>query len=262
MRKTTLGITVLVGLGLAGTASADDVQGYYDGTDDGYAYADPDDAVAYSYDTTPYSEDAQYEYDTDDWDDYDGQWITPTIAVPVVRTVVVEPRAGWIWVQGRWRWNLNRQEWVWKPGHWVRERANFAYIPGRWEINQGRHRYFAGHWRPRQTRVIVNNRYVTNRYVTRNHRPARDHNWRNDQPRRNVVVRDHRGNKRNQVRVNRQIRDQRQAEVRANRVIRDNRRAEVRANRASIRNDRKDRNDRGNRGNRGNRGQGRRDGQR
>lgn len=61
----------------------------------------------------------------------------------------MQPRAGFIWVRGRWDWRGNKWEWV--PGHWERQRANKRWVDGRWEQRtQGNVRFWVwveGGWR-------------------------------------------------------------------------------------------------------------------
>jgi WXXGXW repeat (2 copies) len=64
---------------------------------------------------------------------------------PPVRYVEVQPRRGYLFVQGRWDWRGN--QWVWIDGHWERERPNYAYRPGRWQRHPRRgHVWIEGNW--------------------------------------------------------------------------------------------------------------------
>jgi hypothetical protein len=62
----------------------------------------------------------------------------PTEAPPAPREENQQPRAGFVWIHGRWDWKANKWDWV--PGHWERERAGKKWREARWE-NQG------GHWK-------------------------------------------------------------------------------------------------------------------
>ena len=54
------------------------------------------------------------------------------------------PRAGFLWITGRWDWQNGN--WQWVPGHWERERANMMWISGRWEAQGGRWIWVEGRW--------------------------------------------------------------------------------------------------------------------
>ncbi len=64
---------------------------------------------------------------------------------PPPRYVRVDPRPGYIFIQGRWVRHGNN--WRWNDGHWERERANAYYRPGRWERRHNRgHVWVEGRW--------------------------------------------------------------------------------------------------------------------
>jgi hypothetical protein len=148
MRKTTLGISLVALVGFAGTAAADHDHdgdcGHSDYADygDGYAYSDYDD---------------DYSNYGDDYDYTANGWVTPTIALPQVQTVVVQPRSGYVWVEGRWDWT--GYEWTWVEGYWVRARANHDWVQGRWHSHNGHQRWVSGRWNPRKVVVNVNNNH-------------------------------------------------------------------------------------------------------
>ena len=64
---------------------------------------------------------------------------------PPPRTVVVESRPGFIWIEGRWYRQGN--QWAWRDGYWERERAGYVWEPGRWERRGRRHVWVEGSWR-------------------------------------------------------------------------------------------------------------------
>ena len=64
---------------------------------------------------------------------------------PPPRTVVVETRPGFLWIEGRW-WRRGGR-WEWTDGHWERERTGYIWTPGRWERRGHRHVYIEGGWR-------------------------------------------------------------------------------------------------------------------
>jgi hypothetical protein len=64
---------------------------------------------------------------------------------PPPRTVVVETRPGFIWIEGRWVRGNGR--WVWRDGYYERERAGYVWDQGRWENRGNRHVWVEGRWR-------------------------------------------------------------------------------------------------------------------
>jgi hypothetical protein len=68
------------------------------------------------------------------------------------------PRAGFIWIEGRWIYNNHR--WHWRDGHWVRHRgANYVYVPGRWDRRPNGYVWVEGRWRVRGgNRAIIRDR--------------------------------------------------------------------------------------------------------
>lgn len=92
---------------------------------------------------------------------------------PPPRTVVVETRPGFIWIEGRYE--RRGRSWHWHDGHYERERSGHVYTQGRWERRNNRHVWVEGRWQSggRQDRRD-------------DHRDRRDR--RDDRP----VVRDHR----------------------------------------------------------------------
>lgn len=186
MRKTTLGISLVALLGIAGTAAADrydddncDHDGY---SDDGYA-SDYD-----NYDNTSY-DNTDYDGDFDEGYDYAGNgWVQPTVALPAPTTVVVDPRAGYVWVEGHWSWN--GYDWTWSDGYWARTRSGYNYVQGTWQTHGNYRRWVAGRWQAQpRTRVIIQ---------SNNHR-GNGWGWRRgnrgNQGGGRIVVRDHRNDR-------------------------------------------------------------------
>lgn len=69
---------------------------------------------------------------------------SPTAAPPPVRVETVAPRAGFVWITGRWDWRSG--QWTWVGGHWEREHANMMWVAGRWEMQGGRWIWVEGTW--------------------------------------------------------------------------------------------------------------------
>jgi hypothetical protein len=65
---------------------------------------------------------------------------------PPVQVVeeVPPPRPGHVWVQGFWRWNGNRHDWV--RGHWMPERVGYRYVQPRWDRVGAEWHFTAGFW--------------------------------------------------------------------------------------------------------------------
>ena len=66
-------------------------------------------------------------------------------APPAPRVEVVPaPRHGYVWDQGRWRWDHGR--YVWVPGHWRAMRPGHHWVPGHWVQGRRGRRWIGGHW--------------------------------------------------------------------------------------------------------------------
>jgi hypothetical protein len=67
------------------------------------------------------------------------------VAPPPPRVIVVpEPRVGYVWAPGYWRWNGRTHVWV--DGVWMRERRGYHWEPAHWEERHGRYHFEEGHW--------------------------------------------------------------------------------------------------------------------
>jgi hypothetical protein len=64
---------------------------------------------------------------------------------PPPRTVVVETRPGFVFIEGRWFRRGGR--WEWQDGRWERERVGHVWVAGRWERRGNRHVWIEGSWR-------------------------------------------------------------------------------------------------------------------
>ncbi|WGS54860.1 YXWGXW repeat-containing protein [Paraburkholderia sp. D15] len=70
--------------------------------------------------------------------------VAPMAPPPPRVEVVPAPRAGYVWDQGRWRWNHGR--YVWVPGHWQPVRVGYRWVPGHWVQRGPNWRWVEGHW--------------------------------------------------------------------------------------------------------------------
>jgi hypothetical protein len=69
----------------------------------------------------------------------------PTQAPPPARAESYgAPRAGFIWVTGRWDWRNGA--WAWADGHWERQQANMVWVAGRWELQGNYYVWIDGRW--------------------------------------------------------------------------------------------------------------------
>jgi hypothetical protein len=68
----------------------------------------------------------------------------PVAPPPPPREERVEPRRGWVWVQGNYEMRDGRYFWV--GGHWERERPGWRWQPGRWEMRGRRYFWVPGAW--------------------------------------------------------------------------------------------------------------------
>ncbi|MGF6757294.1 YXWGXW repeat-containing protein [Paraburkholderia sp. GAS334] len=66
-------------------------------------------------------------------------------APPAVRyEPVPEPRPGYVWDHGHWRWE--RGHYVWIAGHWQPERVGHHWVPGHWVAHGPNWRWIEGRW--------------------------------------------------------------------------------------------------------------------
>jgi hypothetical protein len=63
---------------------------------------------------------------------------------PPPRVVVVQPRPGFVWIEGRWTRRGGR--WHWHDGHYERVRSGHVWVQGRWERRGNRHVWVEGRW--------------------------------------------------------------------------------------------------------------------
>ena len=87
-----------------------------------------------------------------DWEDYSPY---PTDAPPPLRTDTPDPRAGFVWVRGRWDWRDGH--WVWLDGRWERERARMLWVDGHWERRGDRYEWIEGSWQGCGEHPALNN---------------------------------------------------------------------------------------------------------
>jgi WXXGXW repeat (2 copies) len=74
-------------------------------------------------------------------------------APPPPRSVYVETRPGYIWVDGYWNWN--GYDYVWVDGYYERDRPNHVYVRGYWTNDRGYHSYHRGRWTKRSNNNVI-----------------------------------------------------------------------------------------------------------
>jgi len=62
---------------------------------------------------------------------------------PIVETVP-EPRVGYVWAPGYWRWSGHRH--AWHRGYWVREQPGRHWVAHRWERRGNGWYFHDGYW--------------------------------------------------------------------------------------------------------------------
>ncbi|HZM45037.1 MAG TPA: hypothetical protein VFC14_09410 [Burkholderiales bacterium] len=65
---------------------------------------------------------------------------------PVRYEVVPEPRPGYVWSGGHWRWEGSRNEHVWVAGDYVAARPGYVYVQPQWVERDARWTYRAPRW--------------------------------------------------------------------------------------------------------------------
>ena len=57
-----------------------------------------------------------------------------------------KPGTRHIWIDGHWKWNKKRKEYVWIKGYWTQPKKGQKWIPGHWVKVPGGHKWVPGHW--------------------------------------------------------------------------------------------------------------------
>lgn len=65
----------------------------------------------------------------------------------VVVVKPLKPGPKHIWVDGHWRWDKKRKEYIWIKGHWSKPKKGHAWIPGHWKKVPGGFKWIPGHWK-------------------------------------------------------------------------------------------------------------------
>ncbi len=66
---------------------------------------------------------------------------------PAPQVYVAAPRAGYIYIDGRYRYEHGR--YIWHEGYYERERSGYVWEPGRWSRGRRGHVWVEGRWRHR-----------------------------------------------------------------------------------------------------------------
>ncbi len=75
---------------------------------------------------------------------------------PPPRSVVVESRPGFVFLEGHWYRSGGR--WEWQDGHWERERAGQSYVVGRWDRRGNKRVWVEGRWQAGGGTVVRDHR--------------------------------------------------------------------------------------------------------
>jgi hypothetical protein len=66
------------------------------------------------------------------------------IGPPAVRIETHEPRHGYVWQSGYWRWQGNKHQWT--NGHYAREKQGQRWTDGRWDHDDRGYVWVNGRW--------------------------------------------------------------------------------------------------------------------
>ncbi len=58
-----------------------------------------------------------------------------------------DPRPGYLWRTGYWRWHKNKHQYIWVKASWVKENPGHHWTAGYWKKNSHGHVWVAGHWK-------------------------------------------------------------------------------------------------------------------
>ena len=65
---------------------------------------------------------------------------------PPVRVVHVQPRPGYVWAPGYWRWSPRTHRYTWVDGYWMRARPGYRYHPAYWTREGHGWHFHRGRW--------------------------------------------------------------------------------------------------------------------
>ncbi|MEM7104268.1 MAG: hypothetical protein AAF502_14110 [Bacteroidota bacterium] len=66
-----------------------------------------------------------------------------------VKVKVVKPKApsvNYIWIDGHYKYDRNRNKYVWVDGRWIKKKKGKRYVPGHWKKVRGGYTYVPGRW--------------------------------------------------------------------------------------------------------------------
>ena len=98
-----------------------------------------------------------YNDDYDPYENYEDPEPVPSeelVAVEVApppppKSAVVkrEPKRGYVWAPGHWRWHSGGARHVWNPGHWKHARRDRVWLPSRWKQTPRGWVFISGRWK-------------------------------------------------------------------------------------------------------------------
>ncbi|OQX84636.1 hypothetical protein B6D60_08960 [candidate division KSB1 bacterium 4484_87] len=71
----------------------------------------------------------------------------PAKRVIVVKKAKPSPRA--VWIEGHWKWNARKHDFVWVKGYWKVPPKGKVWVPGHWVKKPHGWVYKEGHWKRR-----------------------------------------------------------------------------------------------------------------
>ena len=62
-------------------------------------------------------------------------------------TIPTLPQTGMVWVDGFWRWDLEKNEYVWCMGHYVKPIKDHFWENGKWKKMRNGYKWIPGKWK-------------------------------------------------------------------------------------------------------------------
>lgn len=57
------------------------------------------------------------------------------------------PQTGMVWIDGFWRWDIDKNEYVWCMGHYVKPLKDHAWQQGKWKKVRKGYKWIPGKWK-------------------------------------------------------------------------------------------------------------------
>lgn len=74
-------------------------------------------------------------------------WVAsePSYGIEIERPA--RPGDGYLWIDGGWKWDYGRHNYVREPGYWSRPRPNHSYVNGYWQSGPKGKSWVKGGWK-------------------------------------------------------------------------------------------------------------------